>query len=107
MANLINSYNSIMDKYGSIMSNGINNSNETDTKSAAASFENVLSSKISELNDKQVQADNLIQDFAAGNVDDLHKVMIASQEAMLSMEMAVQIRNKAVEAYKELNNMQL
>ena len=40
-------------------------------------------------------------------VDDLHTVMIATEEVRLSLELAVQIRNKFVESYKEINNMQL
>ena len=67
----------------------------------------MLSSQIEKLNGVQVQADNMIADFAAGNTDDLHQVMIAAEEASMSMELAVQIRNKIVDAYKELNNMQL
>ena len=42
-----------------------------------------------------------------GEVDDLHSVMIATEEARISLELAVQVRNKCIEAYKEINNMQL
>lgn len=59
------------------------------------------------LNHKQVEADKMTQDFIMGRVDDLHTVMIATEEARLSLELAVQVRNKVVEAYKEINNMQL
>jgi flagellar hook-basal body complex protein FliE len=49
----------------------------------------------------------LTRDFIAGEVDDLHTVMIATEEARLSLELAVQVRNKCIEAYKEISNMQL
>ena len=105
MANTINAYSNIIDQYNSLIKTEESASDSSSL--ASGSFEDLLYSQITKLNDKQVQADGLIQDFAAGNVDDLHQVMIASEEAMLSMELAVQIRNKVVEAYKELNNMQL
>ena len=77
-----------------------NNEKETD-------FRAVLNEQLNKLNDKQVEADNYINDLISGNDVDLHQVMIATEEARLSLELAVQIRNKVVEAYKELNNMQL
>lgn len=71
------------------------------------SFGEVINSQIEKLNKQQVEADKLTQDLISGNVNDLHKVMIATEEARLSLELAVQVRNKVVEAYKEINNMQL
>lgn len=49
----------------------------------------------------------MAQDFISGEVEDLHAVMIATEEARLSLDLALQVRNKIVEAYKEINNMQL
>ncbi|MBP1744180.1 MAG: flagellar hook-basal body complex protein (FliE) [Firmicutes bacterium] len=106
MANVINSYSSIMDRYSSMISQVETGGQETSDQ-VSGSFEGLLSSQIEKLNGVQVQADNMIADFAAGNTDDLHQVMIAAEEASMSMELAVQIRNKIVDAYKELNNMQL
>lgn len=71
------------------------------------SFGEVINSQIEKLNKQQVEADKLTQDLISGNVNDLHTVMIATEEARLSLELAVQVRNKMVEAYKEINNMQL
>lgn len=71
------------------------------------SFGDVINNELQKLNNTQVEADKLTGDLISGNVDDLHKVMIATEEARLSLELAVQIRNKVVEAYKEINNMQL
>lgn len=106
MANVINAYSSIMDRYSSMVSQVETGGQETSDQ-ISGSFEGLLSSQIEKLNGVQVQADNMIADFAAGNTDDLHQVMIAAEEASMSMELAVQIRNKIVDAYKELNNMQL
>ncbi|TJX66274.1 flagellar hook-basal body complex protein FliE [Soehngenia saccharolytica] len=70
-------------------------------------FKDIMNEQLEKLNNKQVEADNYINDLISGENVDLHQVMIATEEARLSLELAVQIRNKVVEAYKELNNMQL
>jgi len=105
-------YTSIMDRYQNLISPNMSKVNE---KSSAvgtqdpnsASFENLISTQIEKLNQGQLKSDSLVQDFVAGNTEDLHQVMIASEEARISLELAVQIRNKVVEAYKELSNMPL
>jgi flagellar hook-basal body complex protein FliE len=112
MANVINSYSTIMDRYSSMISQAAapaagSAGDQESVNAAAGSFGELLSAQIDKLNSQQVSADNLIADFTAGNTDDLHQVMIAAEEASLSMEMAVQVRNKIIDAYKELNNMQL
>lgn len=71
------------------------------------SFKDMFSDALNKVNDQQIKADELTVDFITGNVNDLHTVLIATEEARLTMELAVQVRNKCVEAYKEINNMQL
>ena len=70
-------------------------------------FEKVVSKQLEKVNSKQVEADKLTTGMISGDVDDLHEVMIATEEARLSLELAVQLRNKCVEAFKELSSMQL
>lgn len=70
-------------------------------------FLETLEEKLSEVNDKQIEADNLTQKFIQGEEEDIHKVMLSTEEAKLSLELAVQIRNKLVEAYQEFNRMQI
>lgn len=75
--------------------------------STGSSFGNVLSQQLDRLEKTQAQADLLAQDFAAGKPVDLHEVMIAAEEARITLEMTLQLRNKAIDAYKEVTNMQL
>ncbi|MGB4589259.1 MAG: flagellar hook-basal body complex protein FliE [Clostridiaceae bacterium] len=101
-----------MDRYQSLITPGTSKVNENsnligEQDQNAGSFENMISAQIEKLNQGQLKSDNLVQDFVAGNTEDLHQVMIASEEARMSLELAVQIRNKTVEAYKELINMPL
>jgi flagellar hook-basal body complex protein FliE len=71
------------------------------------SFLDTLKEKLDEVNDKQIEADNLTQKFIKGEEEDIHKVMLSTEEAKLSLELAVQIRNKLVDAYGEFNRMQI
>ena len=73
----------------------------------AQSFGNVIKEQIQKLNDSQIKADQMTESFIKGEVEDLHAVMIATEEARISLDLALQMRNKVVEAYKEINNMQL
>lgn len=72
-----------------------------------SSFKDVIKDEINRLNNIQIKADEMTDKFISGEIDDLHGVMIATEEARLSLELAVQIRNKCIEAYKEINNIQL
>lgn len=112
MTQIMNSYANIMDRYNNLIGQGGNTlgKNETAEKdgvNAGISFGDMVTSQMEKMNNSQIQADELIQDFAAGKTEDLHQVMIAAEEARISMELAVQVRNKVVEAYKELSSMQL
>ncbi|AAK80121.1 flagellar hook-basal body complex protein FliE [Clostridium acetobutylicum] len=70
-------------------------------------FGNILNEKLQEVNDKQIDADNTTNAFIQGDDVDVHKVMLSTEEAKLSLELAVQMRNKLVDAYQELNRTQL
>lgn len=71
------------------------------------SFSELLSKAIGQVNSMQKQGDEARMLLAAGKVEDLHTVMIATEKASLAMQLTVQIRNKAVEAYQEIMRMQI
>lgn len=79
-----------------------------DKSVGAAGFGDALMSSISKINDMKMAAKSQSQAFQAGEPGiELHNVMIDNQKAGLAFEMAVQVRNKAVSAYKEIMNMQV
>ena len=91
-----------------ILNSGLNKLGEKNlSEGQASTFKDMLKDSLNKVNEQQLKADQLTQDFISGNVEDLHTVLIATEEARLSLELAVQVRNKCVEAYKEINNMQL
>lgn len=81
--------------------------NDVENKNGNSGFLDTLKEKLSEVNDKQLEAESLTQKFIKGEEEDIHKVMLSTEEAKLSLEMAVQIRNKLVDAYQEFNRMQI
>lgn len=71
------------------------------------SFGEVLGGALDDLNRAQLKADGMVKKFLAGEVQDIHQVTIAMEEARLMMQLAVEIRNKVVEAYQEVSRMQV
>ncbi|MBX4259211.1 flagellar hook-basal body complex protein FliE [Clostridium estertheticum] len=77
------------------------------TENSGTSFLDTLKEKLDGVNDKQIESDDLTQKFIKGDETDVQKVMLSTAEAKLSLETAVQIRNKLVDAYDVFNRMQI
>jgi flagellar hook-basal body complex protein FliE len=111
MTNISGNYKNILERYSLLLNQAekTNRKEEADFSSLGLgeSFGDLLTTQVDKLNATQLSADQMVSDFAAGKTDDLHNVMIGVEEARLSMELAVQVRNKIIEAYKELTQMQL
>jgi len=73
----------------------------------SGSFANVLSDALGEVQGLQAEADDAIRKLATGEVQDVHQVMVAFEQARLSMQMLTEVRNKLVEAYQEVSRMPL
>ncbi|HHX74335.1 MAG TPA: flagellar hook-basal body complex protein FliE [Firmicutes bacterium] len=70
-------------------------------------FAGMLKDALGEVNKLQVKADEAALQLANGQAEDVHQVMIAVEQAMLAMQLTVQIRNKILEAYQEIARMQI
>jgi flagellar hook-basal body complex protein FliE len=64
-------------------------------------FKDVLNDFVTQVDQSQHQYDAAITAVERGETDNLHRVMIAQNEAQISLKLAVEVRNKLVEAYKE------
>ncbi len=69
-------------------------------------FDTVLDS-LQGLNGQMQANDQSIQQLALGGTDNLHQVMMNLERTRLAFELALQVRNKALEAYQELMRMQV
>ena len=87
--------------------NNLNISNTTEQKTNGTSFSNVLSDAISKVNDSEVNSNNKIESLIKGEDVEMHDVMLAMQESVLSLQALIEVRNKTVEAYQEISKLQL
>ncbi|CAD7772818.1 Flagellar hook-basal body complex protein FliE [Candidatus Methanoperedenaceae archaeon GB50] len=69
-------------------------------------FSQMLKNTIEEINTLQVKADKAIEALATGESKNIHQTMIAIEKADISFKMMMQVRNKLLEAYKEIMHMQ-
>ncbi|ADU51090.1 flagellar hook-basal body complex subunit FliE [Thermaerobacter marianensis DSM 12885] len=69
------------------------------------SFLQELARALQQLEGTAGQADAMAQRLLTGDVQDLSQVMVATEKARLAIELAVQLRNKALEAYQEIMRM--
>lgn len=69
------------------------------------SFGNILKKHIEETNNLQNTADAAQETFAVGGDVSLHEVMIKTAKAEMAMQLTLQLRNKLISAYKEIENM--
>jgi flagellar hook-basal body complex protein FliE len=60
-----------------------------------------------EVNALQLRADDLVGRLAAGQIENVHDVMIAQQEAAVALRLLQEVRDKLVAAYQELMRMQV
>jgi len=74
---------------------------------AGGGFADILMSGLRGVDQKVATADNLVQQFALDDSIPVHQVTIALAEARVSVELAMQVRARLVEGYRELMNMQL
>lgn len=84
-----------------------NNKVESDKKTGDVSFDTFFKDSLDKVNEKQVAANDLTEAFVSGENVDINDVLLTGEEAGISLQLAVEIRNKLVEAVQELTRMQL
>ena len=81
-----------------------NKGNNSELENMAKSFGQAFSNGLNSVNDSQNAAYQAAETFAAGGDISVHEVMLASQKANLTMQLALQMRNRLVNAYNEIRN---
>ena len=77
------------------------------TEKSANGFVKMLADFAQEANHSQIQANEQVARLAAGKTDNVHQVMLALGKAEISFTYMLEVRNKVLEAYKELTRMPL
>lgn len=83
------------------------NKNSNISETSGSDFFKILKDKLNEVNEQQVNADEMTTKMIQGEDVEVHDVMLAAAEAQTSLQLAVQVRNKIVEAIQEINRMQI
>ena len=73
----------------------------------AESFGQVLGRLVHDVNDKQAAAGDAVRGLLGGQKVSLHQAMISMEEASVSFQLMVEVRNKLLESYQELMRMQV
>jgi flagellar hook-basal body complex protein FliE len=75
------------------------------TRPKDSSFSDVIKQAVKRVNDMEQEADRSVQHLVTGQ-GGIHETMIALQKADISLRLLLQIRNKAMDAYREVMRMQ-
>ncbi len=79
----------------------------TPGKGSGSGFHSVLSEAIGRVEQFQQNSGTAIGKFLSGEDEEVHKVALATQQAELSFDLFLQVRNKIISAYQEVMRMQM
>ena len=77
------------------------------TDGGTPTFGKVLDQSLSQVNEHQIEADRAIKEMIAGRTKNPHETMLLIERADASLKMAMQVRNKILDAYREIMRMQV
>ena len=72
-----------------------------------SSFESALGRMVADVSGKQAAASDAVAGLLSGQAVPLHQAVIAMEEASVSFQLMVEVRNKLLESYQELMRMQV
>jgi flagellar hook-basal body complex protein FliE len=74
---------------------------------SGAGFDSLLGNFVGEVTQKQAAASDAVSGLLSGKNVSLHQAMISMEEANISFQMMVEVRNKLLDSYQELMRMQI
>lgn len=79
----------------------------TGVQGTDTSFGGMLERMVSDVNSKQGAATQALQDLQSGQNVSLHQAMITMEEASVSFQLMVEVRNRLLDSYQEIMRMQV
>jgi flagellar hook-basal body complex protein FliE len=76
-------------------------------ETGASTFMGSLKEAIGHINDAQYGASQAVDALVTGQTTNIHQTMVALQQADVSFQLMMQVRNKLVSAYEEIQRMQI
>jgi flagellar hook-basal body complex protein FliE len=83
------------------------NTNTNNSNVKNQSFENMLNNAIKDVNKEQIEGYKAMEGLATGKVTNLQEAVQQIEEAELTMKLGLEVKNKALNAYKEVMRMQV
>ncbi|HEY3863208.1 MAG TPA: flagellar hook-basal body complex protein FliE [Verrucomicrobiae bacterium] len=80
---------------------------QTATAAGGANFENMLGGFVNDVAQQQAAAHSTVNGLLGGQNVSLHQAMISMEEANVSFQMMVEVRNRLMDGYQELMRMQI
>lgn len=80
---------------------------QTEEQPPVKTFGEFLTDALKATNELQLHSDEMNAALAAGRIEDISQVMIASQKAEIALQLTLQLRNRATAAYQEIMRMQV
>ena len=87
-------------------STGLGEVASSGTDGQAAPFSGLFRDAVGEAQTLEDQAHTAVEGLMTGSGVDVHQAMIATQKAEMAFELALSVRNKAVQAYQQVMSMQ-
>lgn len=85
----------------------VNATQAATTSRPAEGFADSITSALQAVSDAEFTADAIAETIATGGDASVQELMTSMTKAQLSVDLLVQVRNKAVEAYQEIMRMQV
>ncbi|MDB4749328.1 flagellar hook-basal body complex protein FliE [Rubripirellula sp.] len=82
-------------------------SSKVDFQSGIDEFAKVLTKEVKDVNSMQIDANDMVHSLLTGGDVNEAEVLTAVQKADLAFRMLLQVRNKLVEAYREVQQIQI
>jgi len=79
----------------------------SDGEKSSVDFAKMLSDAVEKVNSLQKNADQMANDFALGKISNIHDVIIEAEKASVALKLTTEVRDKIIEAYREIMRMQL
>ncbi|WP_129596918.1 flagellar hook-basal body complex protein FliE [Anaerophilus nitritogenes] len=70
-------------------------------------FSSFLKDALDKVNDYQVESEKMDTLAALGEIDNIHEVMIAAEKSEIALQFTVEVKNKVLDAYKEIMRLQV
>ncbi len=75
--------------------------------SGPSSFSDMLQKSVDQVNQYQHDSDTAIKELVSGRTKNIHETMLTIERADTSLKLMMQVRNKVLDAYREIMRMQV